>query len=79
MCRRKLGKRSVSRRKEAMAFYSIESAAALGVSLVINICVVAVFAKVPACAAATSVEVDGCPEIQNPQDPPSKGAHPAPM
>ena len=44
-CPRKLDRRSVSKRKEAMAYYSIESGAALLISLVINVCVVAVFAK----------------------------------
>ena len=43
---RKLGKRSVGKRKEAMAYFSIESAVALGISLASNVCVVAVFAKV---------------------------------
>ena len=43
---RKLGKRSVGKRKEAMAYFSVESGTALAISLVINVCVVAVFAKV---------------------------------
>ena len=42
---RKLSSARVSRKREAMAYFSIESAVALAISLAINVCVVSVFAR----------------------------------
>ena len=43
---RKINPAHTGRKKEAVAYYAIESGLALFVSLLINICVVSVFAKV---------------------------------
>lgn len=48
-CHRKIDAAQNGRKLEAIAYYRIESAFALGCALLINICVVAVFAK---CACA---------------------------
>ena len=45
MCCRKINTAQPARKKEAVAYFSIESAIALVISLFINICVVAVFAR----------------------------------
>ena len=45
MCCRKIKTAQPARKKEAVAYFSIESAIALVISLFINICVVAVFAR----------------------------------
>lgn len=42
---RDINRTQVARKKEAIAYFSIESALALLISLFINICVVSVFAK----------------------------------
>lgn len=42
---RDINRSQVARKKEAIAYFSIESAAALLISLFINLCVVSVFAK----------------------------------
>lgn len=43
--RRDINRSQVARKKEAIAYFSIESAVALLISLFINLCVVSVFAK----------------------------------
>ena len=42
---RDINRTKVARKKEAIAYFSIESAVALLISLFINLCVVSVFAK----------------------------------
>ena len=42
---RDINRTKVARKKEAVAYFSIESALALLISLFINLCVVSVFAK----------------------------------